>query len=86
MYTRFAKVVKKKLYVIDVDNRLIPDESFRNTFYDYFTLSDIAKHIISNLNKGFEFVEGVGKEGDYNPETKTGGFHVVFKENIDNML
>jgi hypothetical protein len=86
MKTRFAKVIKKKLYVIDVDNRLLPDDNFRNTFYDYFTLSDVAKHIVANLNKGFKFVEGVGEEGEYNPESKTGGFKVLFCEDLDVML
>jgi hypothetical protein len=86
MYTRFAKIVKNKLYVVDVDNRLLPDDNFRSVFYDFYTLKDIANHIIYNLHKGFDFVEGVGEEGDYDDESKGGGFHVLYSDKLDYLI
>lgn len=77
---RFYKGNKNFLVIIDVDERLTPDDNWRSVFYNFYTLDEIASHIVFNLLRYGKnsFVEGVGDEGLYNPKSKTGGFEIIF--------
>jgi hypothetical protein len=77
---RYTRTYKGKIVILDVDERIKPDDEWRSIFYDLYTLGDMAKHIVHNLvTFGKDsFVEGVGEEGPYNPEDKTGGFTIVY--------
>lgn len=84
MMQRFAKITKGTLYVIDVDERNTPTQEWRDVFYSFTTLKQVANHIIWNLEKGFKFVEGVGEEGEYNDEYPYGGgFKVILKTKVN---
>jgi hypothetical protein len=77
---RFTRVYKGKTIILDIDERLTPDDEWRSFFYDIYTLDGMVKHIVHNLvtfGKG-SFVEGVGDEGEYDPIHKTGGFNVIY--------
>ena len=81
----FYHLGNKTIYIIQVDERITPDDDFRRWFYDFHTLKDMAKHILHNISNGFRFVEGIGEAGDYDPETKTGGYRVIIIE-VDEKL
>ena len=51
---------------LDVDDSLTPDQEWRDMFYDYFNLKQVAGHIAYNVLQGFSFVEGVGPADDRN--------------------
>jgi hypothetical protein len=77
---RFTRLYKKITVIIDVDPKITPDDNWRNTFYNLYTLEDMVKFIVHNLvtyGRG-SFIEGVGDEGEYDPIHKTGGFKVIY--------
>jgi hypothetical protein len=77
---RYTRNYKCKTVILDVDERIKPDDEWRSIFYDLYTLGDMARHIVHNLvTFGKDsFVEGVGDEGEYDPIHKTGGFKVLY--------
>lgn len=49
--------------VLKLDTSLIPDQEWRDTFYDFHTLRDIANHYVWNMyRQGFSSVEGLFEE------------------------
>lgn len=49
--------------VLKLDTSLIPDDSFRETFWDFHTLKEIAQHYVWNIyRQGFSHVEGLYPE------------------------
>lgn len=82
---RFVVIVTREYeIVLDVDERIEPDDGWRKTFYPYWELDEMAEHIAYNLIRSGRnsFVEGVGGEGELQRDG-TGGFIV---ESIDDDL
>ena len=66
MKRKFRVVARKEvIYTVEIDDSLTPDEEWRSVFYPYYTLGEMAEHIVYNMKiKRFAFIEGIGPSVD----------------------
>lgn len=59
MKRRFAIAVTND-YIVTIDDSLTPNAEWRSVFYNFYTLSELAEHVLYNLEIAkFTYVEGI---------------------------